>query len=73
MKSMQFLEFGRLAAMGLLAVGFLGGLFGCFGPAERKFPPGRCEVNEDCPNSGYRCADTWCEDIYHPRREIKNY
>lgn len=33
---------------------------------------GRCYSNEDCLE-GFRCAEGFCEDIYHPRRKIKSY
>lgn len=60
-------QFGIWAALSFL-------LF-CASCSEVKAPrppEGRCEMNEDC-SSGERCIETWCEDIYHPRREIKNY
>jgi hypothetical protein len=33
---------------------------------------GRCKVNSDC-GAGERCANGSCEDIYYPRKHIKNY
>lgn len=35
-----------------------------------KPDPGRCFTNIDCPK-GQKCKNTRCEDIYHPRHEIK--
>ena len=37
-----------------------------------KQPAGRCAATADCPQ-GYECKETFCEDIYFPRKEIKNY
>lgn len=37
-----------------------------------KLPPGRCNVNGDCPES-FACRNTYCEDIYFPRKNIKPY
>ena len=31
---------------------------------------GRCFENKDC-KSGSRCVEGWCEDIYHPKQDIK--
>ena len=31
-----------------------------------------CLMNADCPN-GERCEKGYCEDIYFPRKDIKNY
>ena len=39
---------------------------------QPKLPEGRCVVPGDCPE-GMTCRNTFCEDIYHPRREIKPY
>ncbi len=46
---------------------------GCGGETKR-LEPGTCRenVSSDCP-PGFKCRGTLCEDIYHPRREIKNY
>ena len=48
------------------------GLGGCSAEVKPKLAKGRCEINENC-QPGERCENTWCEDIYHPRKEIKNY
>lgn len=32
----------------------------------------RCLMNYDCPQ-GERCVEGFCEDIFHPRKDIKNY
>ena len=37
-----------------------------------KPKPGRCNHHTDCPD-GFQCKDTYCEDMYFPRREIKPY
>lgn len=29
----------------------------------------RCLSNNECP-TGYRCERNFCEDIYHPRRDV---
>lgn len=45
---------------------------GCGVAKEKKLPPGRCMVTSECPE-GETCRNTYCEDIYFPRREIKPY
>ena len=37
-----------------------------------KLAPGHCVQNADCRGTT-RCVEERCEDIYYPRREIKNY
>lgn len=46
----------------------------CLGCSEsvQLLPQGRCRVNEDC-SEGNACRNTYCEDIYHPRKDIKPY
>ena len=56
----------------LLASLFLSGVSGCT-YKKRELKKGQCRENVDCPR-GTHCGDSgWCEDIYHPRRDIKNY
>lgn len=55
---------GALIASALL-------LSGC-STQEAKLKPGRCNYNSDC-TEGFHCIDTYCEDIYFPRRDIKPY
>jgi len=51
---------------------FLGlGLTAC-SAIEPKPKEGRCAHHTDCPD-GFQCKDTYCEDMYFPRREIKPY
>ncbi len=45
---------------------------GCYGTPKMTLRPGRCVVNEDCPQTTH-CVNTRCEDIYHPRKNIINY
>ncbi len=47
-------------------------LIGCSAGEQPKPPPGRCYENSDCPE-GFRCKETYCEDIYFPRKDIKPY
>jgi hypothetical protein len=71
-------EISQLAALcNKLFAAFLGlGLVAAIGcGADVKPPePGTCRpnVSSDC-QAGFRCNGTRCEDIYHPRQEIKNY
>lgn len=62
-----------LALFELLALFAAAGAIGCSAEQPRR-PVGTCRENtsSDCP-TGFRCRGTVCEDIYHPRREIKNY
>lgn len=46
-------------------------LAGCAETAE-LLPAGRCRLNEDCAD-GQSCRSSYCEDIYHPRKDIKPY
>lgn len=39
---------------------------------EPELKEGRCNYNSDC-KEGFTCRDTYCEDIYHPRSEIKPF
>ena len=55
----------------VFVLGALLPLAGCAETAE-LLPAGRCRVNEDCPD-GQTCRASYCEDIYHPRKEIKPY
>jgi hypothetical protein len=48
------------------------GLAACGQTEKPKPKPGRCSFNGDCPE-GFHCRDTFCEDIYYPRDEIKPY
>ena len=41
-------------------------LVSCAAIEEDDLEEGRCVLNTDC-KQGYRCADTFCEDIYYPR------
>ena len=50
----------------------IAGLAGCGAATEAKLPPGRCMVSGECPQ-GEACRNTYCEDIYFPRRDIKPY
>ena len=47
---------------------------GCAAKEKPGLLPGRCITNEDCPQQS-KCDRKigWCEDIYFPRHEIKNY
>jgi len=47
-------------------------LVSCSAIEEDKLEEGRCAVNSDC-KQGMECANTFCEDIYYPRRTIKTY
>jgi Cys-rich repeat protein len=48
-------------------------MLGACSAGEKQRPPeGRCFTNPDCPE-GFRCKNTYCEDIYFPRNEIKPY
>ena len=45
----------------------------CFSAQTERLPKGRCTVNEECA-AGQRCEQGgFCENIYHPRRTVKNY
>jgi hypothetical protein len=63
---------GLLTLTGLLSFVVVFCLVGCSAAPPKKLRPGRCVTNEDC-KATLRCVDTFCEDIYHPRRKIKNY
>jgi hypothetical protein len=39
---------------------------------EEKLDEGRCNFHTDCQD-GQRCQNTYCEDVYYPRRDIKPY
>lgn len=39
---------------------------------EDKLDEGRCNFHTDCKD-GERCRNTYCEDVYYPRREIKPF
>lgn len=45
---------------------------GCGAGEAPKPPVGRCYENSDCPE-GFRCKETYCEDMYFPRKDIKPY
>lgn len=49
-------------------------LSGCslFSEERQKPPEGRCFTNTDC-DEGFACRNTYCEDIYFPRRKMKPY
>ena len=58
--------------LALLAAVAVGLLVACSAGEQPKPPPGRCYGNSDCPE-GFRCKETYCEDIYFPRKDIKPY
>ena len=41
-------------------------LVSCAAIEEDELGEGRCALNTDC-KQGFRCAETFCEDIYYPR------
>lgn len=47
-------------------------LVSCSAGEADKLPPGRCVISGDCPASE-TCRNTYCEDIYYPRKDIKPY
>ena len=66
------MERSIVGGFGLLVfAAFIVTLAGCV-QAEQKLAKGRCRTNAECP-TGTRCEATFCEDIYHPRSEVKNY
>jgi len=34
--------------------------------------PGRCSFHTDCLE-GQKCHNTFCEDLYYPKRDIQTY
>ncbi len=55
-------------------------MFSCFmivsfascASSKKALPKGSCLTNENC-EKGNRCVNGECEDIYHRRKDIKNY
>ena len=44
-------------------------VFGGCSTAE-ELRPGQCDYNSDC-KGGTMCVKGWCEDIYHPTKDIQ--
>ncbi len=44
----------------------------CSAEEKPKPPEGFCQSHVDCLY-GNKCVKSRCQDIYHPRAEIKNY
>jgi len=71
-ESRMFSKYSRIAAFLAAASAAQALIAGCSAAEEAKLPPGRCMVSGECPQ-GETCRNTYCEDIYFPRREIKPY
>lgn len=61
--------FNKICVVISIGVFFLMAM-GCSSNTE-ELKPGQCKYHSDCKGGGTKCNQGWCEDIYHPKRDIQ--